>query len=61
MKIEEIDETLMKKAASDKMLVGKIANDFSKSYFTVYRWIRGDYGNLPPAAYEAIKKWFNSK
>lgn len=61
MKVEEIDLELMEQASEDKLLVGKIANDFAKSYFTVYRWLKGDFENLPPLAYEMIKKHFKNK
>ena len=61
MELKEIDEALILKAKKDRGLRAKICYELNKHDSTIYRWLNGDYANLPPAAYELIKKWFKNK
>jgi len=61
MELKEIDLALILRAKKDRGLRAKICYDLNKHDSTVYRWLNGDFANLPPAAYELIKKWFKNK
>lgn len=61
MTIKEIDYKLLEKAKKDKVLIHSLSVQFGKHHYDVFKWLDNDYENLPPEAYEKIKKHFKSK